>query len=89
MFAQSIIIGSENPVIINSINVVHDEGVIDSVSNLTEIENNSYIGFFVTPSEEFQLQVTGIDDNGFQFSYISDVSVEPTAVSLAFSKYLS
>jgi len=86
MFAESTIIGSSNSIVINSINVVNDQGIILSLLNLTEIENNSYIGYFDPPSEEFQFQVNGIDDNGFQFSYISDISVEPTTISLTFSK---
>ena len=87
MFVESTFIGSDNPVEISSINVVSDRlGFILSVSNLTEVDNNSYIGFFDTPPEEFQLQVNGIDDNGFLFSYISDISVEPVSIALTFSK---
>lgn len=86
MFVQSTIIGSDNPVVISDINVVNDQGTILTVSNLTKIENNSYIGFFDLPREEFQFQVNGVDDNGYPFSYISDISVEPTTISLAFSK---
>ena len=86
MFVQSTIIGSNDPVVISNINVVNDQGTILTVSNLTEIENNSYIGFFDLPREEFQFQVNGVDDNGYPFSYISDISVEPTTISLAFSK---
>ena len=86
MFVEATIIGSENPVVISNINVVNDQGFILNLSNLTEIDNNSYIGFFDLPSEEFQLQVNGKDDNGFPFSYISDISVEPTTISLGFGK---
>ena len=86
MFVEATVIGSENPVVINSINAVSDQGFIVSLSNLTEIDNNSYIGFFDLPPDEFQLQINGTDDNNFTFSYISDVSVEPTTISLAFGK---
>ena len=86
MFVEATILGSENPVVISSINVVNDQGFILTLSNLTEIDNNSYIGIFDLPSDEFQLQINGIDDNGFAFSYISDISIEPTTISLAFGK---
>ena len=87
MFVESTIIGSDNPIELHSINVVNDQlGFILSVSNLTEIDNNSYIGFFDPPPEEFQLEVNGTDDNGFLFSYISDISVEPINISLTYSK---
>ena len=86
MFVEATILGSENPVVISSINVVNDQGFILTLSNLTEIDNNSYIGVFDLPSDEFQLQINGIDDNGFAFSYISDISIEPTTISLAFGK---
>ena len=88
MFVEATIIGSENPVVINSINAVNDWGFVLALSNLTEIDNNSYIGFFDLPPDEFQLQINGIDDNGFAFSYISDVSVEPTTINLAFGEQL-
>ena len=85
MFVEATILGSENPILISSINATNDQGSILSFSNLTEIKNNKYTGFLGNlPSEEFQLQVNGIDDNGFPFSYISDISVEPTAISLTF-----
>ena len=89
MFVESTVIGSNNPIEIDisSINIVSDQlGFILSVSNLTKVDNNSYIGSFDPPPEEFQLQVNGIDDNGFQFSYISDMSVEPVNIGLTFSK---
>ena len=75
--------------VISSINAVNDQGTINlTLSNLTQVENNSYIGYFDPPPEEFQLQVSGTDDNGYPFSYISDVSIEPTAISLRFGKYI-
>ena len=87
MFVEATVIGSENPVVISSINVVNDQGFILSLSNLTEIDNNSYTAYIdLLPDNEFQLQINGIDDNGFAFSYISDVSVEPTTISLEFGK---
>ena len=86
-YAEFTITGSNNPVVISSINAVNDQGTINlPLLNLTEVENNSYIGYFDPPSEEFQLQVTGTDDNGFPFSYISDISIEPTTISLRFGK---
>ena len=87
MFVESTIIGNDNPIELSNINFVNDQlGFILSVSNLTEISNDSYIGFFDPPPEEFQLEVNGIDNNGFLFSYISDILVEPINISLIFSK---
>lgn len=88
MYAELTIIGSDDPVEITSIDIVTDRGSILTASNLTEIKNNSYIGLFDLPLEEFQLQVTGIDDRGYPFTYISDISVEPTNISLSFSEYI-
>ena len=62
--------------------IVNDQGVIQYVENATVVNNNTYVGFFISPNEEFKVQVSGTDDNGFRFSYISDVSVEPTTISL-------
>ena len=62
--------------------IVNDQGVIQHVENATVVNNNTYVGFFIPPNEEFKVQVSGTDDNGFRFSYISDVSVEPTTISL-------
>ena len=63
-------------------NIVNDLGIIQHVENTTVVGNNTYVGFFIPPTEEFKIQVLGTDDNGFRFSYISDTSIEPTTISL-------
>ena len=65
--------------------VINDRGVIQRVENVTVVGNETYVGLFNPPTEEFKVQVSGTDDNGFKFSYISDVSVEPTTISLQIS----
>ena len=62
--------------------IINDQGVIQRVENVTVVGTETYVGFFIPPTEEFKVQVSGSDDNGFKFSYISDVSVEPTTISL-------
>ena len=61
---------------------VNNQGIIDHAQNATVVDNNTYVGIFTASTEEFKVQVTGTDDNGYRFSYISDVSVEPTTISL-------
>ena len=62
--------------------IVNDLGIIQHVENVTVVGNNTYVGFFIPSTEEFKIQVSGTDDNGFRFSYIGDVSIEPTTISL-------
>ena len=82
------VMGSNSSVSINGLNFVNSQGVIQSTDNLTRTSNDSYISLFVPPVEEFQIQIVGIDDNGFNFSYVSAISVEPTTISLTFGRYL-
>ena len=80
--AEVAIRGSVAPVTFDTMVIVNHQGVIQHVENATVVSNNIYIGFFISPNEEFKVQVSGTDDNGFRFSYISNVSVEPTTISL-------
>ncbi|XP_065895475.1 von Willebrand factor A domain-containing protein 7-like isoform X2 [Dysidea avara] len=89
MYAIFTIIGSAAPVTINYITLVDFDGVIylenfEPDANLTELENNTFIQSFRCPNREFQMIVRGIDDNGFNFSFLSDVFVDPVTISLAF-----
>ena len=94
MYAIFTIIGSAAPVTINYITLVDFDGVIylenfEPDANLTELENNTFIQSFRCPNREFQMIVRGIDDNGFNFSFLSDVFVDPVTISLAFGKWIS
>ena len=84
--AELTIVGSTLPVTVNTLDIINDEGVIQSINDLTPIDNNVYASLFMTPLVEFKMQVNGVDDNGYNFSYISDISVEPTSLSLSFGK---
>ena len=73
-------------VIISMLNLINDEGVeLLSINNLTAVDRGSYVGVFLPPSETFQLQITGTDGNGYNFSHISDTSVEVAIISLSLS----
>ena len=77
--------GSVTPVTINTLNIINETTVIESITNLSRT-NDSFIGRF-TPLQDYKLQVIGTDDNGLNFSYISDISVKPTSISLTFGKH--
>ena len=79
-------VGSNRPVTVNTLDIINDEGEIQSINDLTMIGNNAYAALFMTPLVEFKMRVNGVDDNGYNFSYISDISVEPTSLSLSFGK---
>lgn len=67
------------------LNLVDSEGGVLaslSMSNLTALEGGSYVGLFLPPPETFQLQFFGIDGRGYNFSHISDTSVEVATISL-------
>lgn len=80
------IVGSTRPVTVSTLDIINDEGEIQSINDLTNIGNNAYASLFMTPLVEFKMRVNGADDNGYNFSYISDISIEPTSLSLSFGK---
>ena len=84
IIAEFKIQGSTAPVTFNAMDIVNDRGIIQNaqLQAVTVVGDDSYIGIFMAPAEEFKIQVTGTDDNGLQFSYISDISIEPTTISL-------
>lgn len=91
MFSEFSIVGSNSSVTINNITIMDVIGnilpeTVEINQNLTELANNSYFGAFVSPENEFRMIINGVDDNGYIFSYVSDVSVEPTRISLSFGK---
>ena len=85
MSAELIIVGSAMPVNITTLNIINEQEVLQTVSILNGT-SDSFVAMFMPPSEEFKLQAIGVDDRGNDFSYISDVSVEPTSISLTFGK---
>ena len=85
MSAELIIVGSTTPVNITSLDIIDEGGVIQSIANVSRM-GDSFISMFTPPQVEFKMQVTGVDDNGYNFSYISDISIEPTSISLTFGK---
>ena len=94
MYVIFTIIGSAAPITINYITLVDFDGVIyletfEPDANLTQLENNTFIQSFRCPNREFQMIVRGIDDSGFNFSFISDVIIDPVTITLAFGKWVS
>ena len=85
MSAELIIVGSTTPVNITTLDIIDEGGVIQSVANVSRM-GDSYISMFTPPQVEFKMRVTGVDDNGYNFTYISDISIEPTSISLTFGK---
>ena len=83
MSAELIIVGSTAPVNISTVDIIDERGVIQSITDTIRIGDN-FIIMFTLPEEEFKMQVNGIDDNGYRFSYVSDISIEPTSISLTF-----
>lgn len=85
MSAELIIIGSAAPVNITTLDIINEEGVIQTITIMNNM-SDGFIAMFMPPQEEFKMQATGVDDNGYNFSYISDISVEPTSIGLTFGK---
>ena len=85
MSAELIIVGSAMPVNITTLNIINEQRVLQTVPILNST-SGSFVAMFMPPLAEFKLQVMGVDDRGFDFSYISDVAVEPTSISLSFGK---
>lgn len=77
-------------VTISSLNLINEDGMLlESFSNITDLGNNRYGTAFLPPSETFQLQVSGIDMNGYNFLRTSDASIRVTEVSLILSKLIT
>ena len=85
MSAELIIVGSATPVNITTLDIINEEEVIQSITLMNNVSDN-FVAMFMPPQEEFKMQVTRVDDNGRSFSYVSDISVEPTRIRLTFGK---
>ena len=76
-------------VTISALNLINEDGLLlESLSNVTDLGSNRYGAAFLPPSETFQLQVSGIDMNGYNFLRTSDTSIRITEVSLTLSKLI-
>ena len=79
--------GDAVSVSISMLNLINNEGVrLLSINNLTMVERGSYVGVFLPPPETFQLQLVGTDGHGYNFSHITDTSVEVAVIRLSLSK---
>ena len=77
-------------VTIISLNLINEDGLLlESLSNITDLGSNRYGAAFLPPSETFQLQVSGIDMNGYNFVRTSDTSIRVSEVSLILSKLMA
>ena len=76
-------------VMVSALNLINEDGVLlQSINNITSLGANRYGAAFLPPSETFQLQVSGIDENGYNFLRTSDTSVRVTSVNLIISMYI-
>ena len=74
---------------ISALNLINEDGLLlESLSNITDLGSNRYGAAFSPPSETFQLQVLGIDHNGYNFLRTNDGSIMVTKVSLILSKLI-
>ena len=74
-------------VTVSALNLIDEDGfLLESLSNITDLGSNRYGTAFLPPSQTFQLQVLGIDQNGYIILRTSDASIRVTEVSLILSK---
>lgn len=86
LIALIVVEGGNISVTVSGFNLISDSGrLLQSVSNLTTIDQDRYVGAFIPPSEPFVLQLVGTDQNGLGFSHITDTSIEVSAVDLSLS----
>ena len=77
-------------VTLSSLNLINEDGLLlESLSNITDLGSNRYGAAFLPPLETFQLQISGIDMNGYNFVRTSDTSIRVTEVSLILSKLMA
>lgn len=67
---------------VNMLNIVNNDGIILTIGNLSRLDEDSYAGVFIPPSEVFILQLLGFDGNGY---HISDTSIGVTRIDLTLS----
>ena len=69
---------------VTELNLINTEDtVLQSISNLSNLGRGTYAGTFMPPSQTFTLQLVGVDNNGFNFSHISDTSTEVSFINLS------
>ena len=75
---------------VEKLNIIDSDGKIiesiDSMSNLTRINEGSYVAVFTPLSGLFSLQLQGMDQAGYNFSHFFDTSVEVSSIFLTLSK---
>ena len=74
-------------VTVNAMNVINEDGMLlQSISNITNLGANRFAAGFMPPLVTFSFQVSGTDENGYNFLRTSDTSVTVTAINLMISK---
>ena len=76
---------SQSDATVTNINLVDGQGtILLPINNVTQLDpETSYFVEFIQPAESYQLQLIGMDASGFNFSRISDISIESTSISLS------
>ena len=54
--------------------------------NISQLSSNSFATTFMPPTESFTMQFFGMDENGHNFSHISDIFFDVSSVYLSLSK---
>ena len=84
----AIIAARGSDIAVQELNLISSDGAdLLSIFNTT-LGENEYLGVFSPPSEPFVLQALGTDNNGLNFSHISDTAVEVSTINLARGMYL-
>ena len=75
---------------VNTLTLTNEDGMmLQSFSNITDLGANRFATGFLPPSVTFYFQVSGIDENGYNFLRTSDISVTVTTVNLLMSKCIN
>ena len=80
--AELTVVGSTRPMTISTVDIINDEGVIQSISGLVKISSDTYASMFMMPLVGFKMQVRKW--SGYQFSYVSDSNSRANTSELNF-----
>ena len=69
---------------VNEINVVDSSGTIyETIVDILSLEGNAFAIDFIPPGVPFQWQIVGRDEEGHNFSRISDTAIEVSDIDLS------
>ena len=75
---------------VNTLNLINEDGMIlESYSNITDLGANRFAAGFLPPLVTFYFQMSGTDENGYNFLRTSDTSITVTTINLQMSKCIN